>query len=110
MNECYRLLAHGGMLLSFTPSTDGRAAFQDEAHLWFWPYTNRDYARGVPEIKCQFLLSRIGSYLPSPCEPNPIVPDWHEPNQPVQKPKVPYVYANLGALKDGGHQGGVELI
>ena len=28
-NELHRLLAHGGMLLSLTPSTDGRGAFQD---------------------------------------------------------------------------------
>jgi SAM-dependent methyltransferase len=108
MNECHRLLAHGGMLLTFTPSIDGRAAFQDQAHLWFWPYTNGDYARDVPEISCRFLLSRIGSYVPSPLyELNPIVPDWHEPSQIVRKPGVPYVYANLVALKDGGRQGGL---
>ena len=49
-NELYRLLAHGGMLLSLTPSTDGRGAFQDPTHVAyynensFWYFTDANYA------------------------------------------------------------------
>ena len=32
-NEMYRVLDHGGMLISVTPSTDGRGAFQDPTHV-----------------------------------------------------------------------------
>ncbi|WP_438315713.1 hypothetical protein ACSHWO_26925 [Streptomyces sp. HUAS TT3] len=33
INELYRLLAPGGMLLSLTPSSDGRGAYQDPTHV-----------------------------------------------------------------------------
>ena len=47
MNEIYRVLAPGGWLISRTPSTDGRGAYQDPTHcsFWnpnsFWYYTRR---------------------------------------------------------------------
>lgn len=91
-NELYRLLAHGGMLLTNTPSTDGRGAFQDPTHVSFynensfWYYTNQNYAKYVPEIKCKFQLSRISTYFPS---------EWHKKNN------ICYVNANLVAVKDG---------
>jgi SAM-dependent methyltransferase len=100
-NELYRLLAHGGMLLSLTPSTDGRGAFQDPTHVAyynensFWYFTNAEYAAFVPEISCRFQSSRIVTYFPS---------QWHEEN------KISYVLANLIAIKDGPRQGGFLLI
>lgn len=36
MKEIYRILAPGWILLSSTPSTDGRGAFQDPTHVAFW--------------------------------------------------------------------------
>ena len=36
MSEIHRVLAPGGMLISRTPSTDGRGAFQDPTHVSFW--------------------------------------------------------------------------
>ena len=51
MNEIYRVLVPGGFLVSRTPSTDGRGAFQDPTHVsfWnqnsFWYYTRREHAR-----------------------------------------------------------------
>ncbi|HXX90527.1 MAG TPA: glycosyltransferase [Acidimicrobiales bacterium] len=96
-NELYRLLTHGGMLLSLTPSTDGRGAFQDPTHVAyynensFWYFTDADYARFVPSIRCRFQVSRLVTYFPSP---------WHEEHD------VPYVCANLIAIKDGPRQGG----
>lgn len=100
-NELYRVLVHGGMLLSTTPSTDGRGAFQDPTHVAFynensfWYFTEAEFARFVPEIKCRFQSSRVVTYFPTP---------WHEQHQ------ISYVAANLIAVKDGPRQGGLLLI
>lgn len=100
MNEIYRVLAPGGWLLSRTPSTDGRGAFQDPTHVsfWnensFWYYTNRDLAKYVPSIKCRFQATRLWTEHPS---------DWHRANQ------IPYMYADLYALK-GQRSPGVQDI
>jgi glycosyltransferase involved in cell wall biosynthesis len=51
MGEVHRVLAPGGMILTMTPSTDGRAGFQDPGvkSFWnensFWYYTRENYAR-----------------------------------------------------------------
>lgn len=100
-NELYRLLAHGGLLLTLTPSTDGRGAFQDPTHVAFynensfWYFTQADYARFVPPITCRFQVSRMVTYFPTP---------WHEEHD------ISYVCANLIAVKDGPRQGGYLLI
>lgn len=36
INEAYRVLAHGGYILSQTPSTDGRGAFSDPTHVAYY--------------------------------------------------------------------------
>lgn len=101
MNECYRVLTHGGLLLTLTPSTDGRGAFQDPTHVsfWnensFWYFTDDGYRMFVPAIKARFQVSRLVSYFPS---------DWHQANS------MPYVNANLIAIKDGPRQGGILKI
>jgi O-antigen biosynthesis protein len=57
MSEIHRVLAPGGMLLSATPSTDGRGAFQDPTHVsfWnensFWYYTQPSFARRIKNTK-----------------------------------------------------------
>lgn len=85
MNEMYRVLAPGGMLLSLTPSTDGRGAFCDPTHTSYWNelsfryYTNPDFAKYVPEVTARFRESRLLSYFPSA---------WHHENH------VPYVLFN----------------
>jgi glycosyltransferase involved in cell wall biosynthesis len=100
-NEFYRLLAHGGLLLSLTPSTDGRGAFQDPSHVAyynensFWYFTDRSYARFVPQIECRFQVSRLVTYFPG---------NWHREHD------IPYVSANLIAIKEGPRQGGYLLI
>jgi SAM-dependent methyltransferase len=100
-NELYRVLAPNGLLLSLTPSTDGRGAFQDPTHVAFynensfWYYTNAEYAKFVPEIACRFQVSRLVTYFPS---------DWHRANN------ISYVSANLIAVKDGARNGGRLLI
>ncbi|WP_346775877.1 glycosyltransferase [Micromonospora sp. HNM0581] len=96
-NELYRVLAPGGMLLSTTPSSDGRGAFQDPTHVAFynensfWYFTDRQYARFVPEIKCRFQVSRLVTYFPS---------EWHRTHN------IPYVAANLIAIKNDVRNGG----
>jgi glycosyltransferase involved in cell wall biosynthesis len=91
MNEIFRLLAPGGLLLSITPSTDGRGAFQDPTHVsfWnensFWYWTQAALRNYVPDIKGGFQVSRLMTGFPS---------EWHEKNQ------IPYVTANLIALKE----------
>ena len=99
-NEMYRVLAHGGMLLSMTPSTDGRGAFQDPTHVAFynensfWYHTSQQYAKYVPEINCKFQISRIATMFPT---------DWHKQHD------ISYVMANLVAIKDGPRIAGVEF-
>jgi glycosyltransferase involved in cell wall biosynthesis len=98
MNELHRVLAPSGLLLSSTPSTDGRGAFQDPTHVsyWnsnsFWYWTDPFYAGYVPEITARFQVSRLVDYFPSP---------WHEER------RISYVGANLIAPKDGPRQGGL---
>jgi SAM-dependent methyltransferase len=97
-NELYRVLAPNGMLLSLTPSTDGRGAYQDPTHVAFynensfWYFTDRQYARFVPEIRCRFQVSRLATYFPS---------EFHRTHH------IPYVVANLIAVKDGTRNGGL---
>jgi len=90
MNEAYRVLVDGGLLLVMVPSTEGRGAFQDPTHntFWninsFWYYTNPFYAKYVPEIKCKFQVVKLLNYYPS---------KWHEQN------KILYTMAHLSAYK-----------
>jgi O-antigen biosynthesis protein len=96
-NEMYRVMAHGGMLLSSTPSSDGRGAFQAPDHVSylnehsFWYYSDLAYAVYVPAIQCRFQVSRLVTYFPS---------EWH------QQVNISYVQADLIAIKDGPRQGG----
>jgi GT2 family glycosyltransferase len=101
INELYRLLAPGGMLLTLTPSSDGRGAHQDPTHLAyynensFWYYTDDQYRTFVPELRARFQSSRLVTYYPS---------DWHSANS------IPYVAANLIAIKDGADRCGGPLL
>lgn len=101
INELYRLLAPGGIVLSMTPSTDGRGAFQDPTHVAFynensfWYYTERNYRNFVPEITAQFQTSRLVTHFPT---------DWHEAHD------ISYVTANLIAVKPGMPRNGGQLL
>jgi O-antigen biosynthesis protein len=89
MNEIHRVLAPGGILLSMTPSTDGRGAFQDPTHIsfWnqnsFWYYTREQQAKYIHQTNL-FWESRLYTGYPS---------QWHKENN------IPYVYARLEAKK-----------
>lgn len=90
MNEIHRVLVPNGWLLTSTPSTDGRGAFQDPTHKSFWNqnswwyYTRAQQAKYVPEIKARFQGARIFTAYPS---------EWHKDND------ISYVVADLVALK-----------
>jgi SAM-dependent methyltransferase len=89
-NEFYRVLAPGGYLITRTPSTDGRGAFQDPTHVAFynensfWYYTDPFYRKFVPQITCDFGVVNLFTYFPS---------EWHENHN------IPYVAADLVSNK-----------
>ncbi|MFJ8111257.1 glycosyltransferase [Streptomyces sp. NPDC096132] len=101
INELYRLLAPGGMLLTMTPSSDGRGAYQDPTHVAyynensFWYYTDNQYRAFVPDIEARFQSSRLVTCFPS---------DWHSDNG------ISYVIANLIAMKEGTARCGGKLL
>ncbi|MEV0409801.1 glycosyltransferase [Streptomyces sp. NPDC050448] len=101
INELYRLLAPGGMLLTMTPSSDGRGAYQDPTHVAyynensFWYYTDEQYRAFVPSIEARFQSSRLVTYFPT---------DWHSKND------ISYVVANLIAMKEGAARCGGPLL
>lgn len=101
MNQVYRVLVPGGFLLSGTPSTDGRGAFQDPTHTnyvnqnSFWYYTNRNSAKYLNgKVTCRFQAVRLWTESPS---------QWHKAND------IPYVYADLLALKGFKHIGAIHI-
>ncbi|MFF4846390.1 glycosyltransferase [Streptomyces sp. NPDC001194] len=101
INELYRLLAPGGMLLITTPSSDGRGAYQDPSHVAhynensFWYYTDDQYRAFVPKIEARFQSSRLVTYFPT---------EWHSRND------ISYVVANLIAMKEGAARCGGPLL
>lgn len=90
MKEAYRCLSPMGWFLTYTPSTDGRGAFQDPTHIsfWnsnsFWYYTKQETAKyiGTP---VRFQLNRIKNYFP---------------NEYCQTHNIVYVKADLLRLPD----------
>lgn len=70
MREAYRCLAPKGWMLTQTPSTDGRGAWQDPTHVsfWnsnsFWYYTKADQARFI-RTPVRFQCARVKNFFPS---------------------------------------------
>lgn len=98
LNDLYRCLAPGGWLLTHTPAVCddqgrcGRGAYQDLSHQSYWSsnnwwyFTRREFQRYLPEIRCRFQAVRLMNHYPS---------DWHRLHL------IPYVTADLMAVKDG---------
>ncbi len=86
MKEIHRVLAPGGMLISMTPSTDGRGAWQDPTHVsfWnensFWYYTRPQQMQYIRNTDVAFYESVLRTFFPS---------DWHRENN------ISYVQAIL---------------
>jgi glycosyltransferase involved in cell wall biosynthesis len=100
LNECHRVLPHAGLLLTDTPSTDGRGAFQDPSNVAFYNENSFIYLtqaalrRTVPSLTTRWQVSNLQSYFPS---------------QTHEAMGIPYVKANLMAVKEGPRQGGPLL-
>lgn len=100
-NECYRVLVHGGLIMTETPSTDGRGAFQDPSHVAyynensFWYLTQEGLRATLPGLNARLQISQLRTYYPT---------TWHEQMQ------IPYVQANLLCIKGGPRQGGPLLV
>jgi O-antigen biosynthesis protein len=100
--ECHRVLAHGGLVLTTTPSSDGRGAFQDPTHVAWWNENSFWYLtqatlrdRAFPgSSHLRFQVSGLRTYFPTDFD---------------RAHKIPYVGANLLAVKDGPRQGGPLL-
>jgi O-antigen biosynthesis protein len=99
-NEVYRVLAHAGLLLTQTPSTDGRGAFQDPGSVAYYNENSFMYLTqtalhdAIPDLKARLQVSHLRTFYPSP---------GHE------ELKISYVQANLLAVKEGPRQGGPLL-
>lgn len=99
-NECYRVLAHAGLLLTQTPSTDGRGAFQDPSNTAFYNENSFMYLTQtalhdmIPELASRWQVSHLRTFFPTPDHVDM---------------DLPYVQANLIAVKDGPRQGGPLL-
>ena len=99
-NEAYRVLAHAGLMLTQTPSTDGRGAFQDPSAVAFYNENSFMYLTqaalhdAIPDLKARFQVSHLRTFYPSP---------GHE------ELNICYVQANLLAVKEGSRQGGPLL-
>jgi O-antigen biosynthesis protein len=99
-NECARALVHAGLILTRTPSTDGRGAFQDPSHVAFynensfWYLTQARFRASLPALTARLQVSRVRTFFPTPWE---------------QQMSIPYVDANLLVVKDGPRQGGPLL-
>jgi len=71
ITEIWRVLKPGGKFESFTPSTDGRGAFQDPTHVSFWNrnswlyYSEAEY-RALYGIKANFEIITIEDTQPDP--------------------------------------------
>lgn len=97
LNHLWDLLVPGGWLVTATPAVcdnegrAGRGAFQDPTHKSYWSSNNwwyfsqRQFAKYDPEIRCRFQLIRLFNEYPS---------EWHRQHL------LPYVFADLCAIKD----------
>jgi glycosyltransferase involved in cell wall biosynthesis len=99
-NEAYRVLVHAGLLMTQTPSTDGRGAFQDPSAVAFYNENSFMYLTqsalhdAIPDLRARLQISHINTSFQTP---------GHE------QLGICYVQANLLAVKDGPRQGGPLL-
>ena len=99
-NECYRVCAHGGMMRTSTPSTDGRGAFQDPSYVAFynensfWYLTQAARRASIPDLTARLQIGYIATAYPTEFD---------------RETQVSVVEANLLAIKDGPRLGGPLL-
>ena len=106
LSEIHRCLVPGGWLLSCTPSALGRGAFQDPSHCSYWVgnsfryVTNRNYAKYIGNKDIRFQAMRLHEDEPYELADGKV----------RQVGRIPYVTADLVALKDGYSGPGEVLI
>jgi hypothetical protein len=89
-NKAYHMLVPGGWLLTDTVSTEGKGAWSNPMNKSFWNeltfryFTNRDFAKDLPNYKGRFQTVVSHTHFPD---------KWHEDN------KIPYVRVDMCALK-----------
>jgi hypothetical protein len=94
------VLVHAGLILTQTPSTDGRGAFQDPSHTAFYNensfiyLTQQELRSLIPELTARLQVSHLRTFFPTPGHVDM---------------NICYVQANLLAVKDGPRQGGPLL-
>lgn len=100
-NEVHRVLPHGGMIITQTPSTDGRGAFQDPSAVAYYNensfmyLTQAELHEAIPALTARLQVANLRTFYPS---------EAHADRD------IPYVQANLLAVKDGPRQGGPLLV
>jgi SAM-dependent methyltransferase len=75
MNESFRVLAPGGLIMVEVPSTDGRGAWQDPTHITFynsnsfWYWYQEYYQRFIhPAVNVRFQKAHLRNFYPTPYE------------------------------------------
>lgn len=93
MNNIHRILKPGGIVITATPSTDGRGAFADPTHCSFWNelsfkyYTDTKFCQYIwPQCRARFQTMRRLT---------------HKPSQLSKAEDIPYVVWDGIALKPG---------
>jgi len=93
VSEIHRVLAHGGFILSFTPSALGQGGWQDPTHKSAWVknswlyYTKSQFMQYIRNNDIRFLTHCLCEEHPSP---------WHK------EMGIPYVTFEGQAIKPGG--------
>jgi hypothetical protein len=99
-NECHRVLTHAGLIFTQTPSTDGRGGYQDPSATAFYNensfmyLTQADLRPTLPGLDARLQVSYLSTSFPTQAHADRL---------------IPYVEANLLAVKDGPRQGGLLL-
>jgi glycosyltransferase involved in cell wall biosynthesis len=99
-NECHRVLTHAGLIFTQTPSTDGRGGYQDPSATAFYNensfmyLTQADLRPALPGLDARLQVSYLSTSFPTQAHADRL---------------IPYVEANLLAVKDGPRQGGPLL-
>jgi glycosyltransferase involved in cell wall biosynthesis len=95
MNEAWRVLAPGGVMLINVPSTEGPGAWCDPTHVSFWNelsfryYCDNAFRKYVPGVRARFQLSGVSRQTV------------HVESPASGTVGIPYIKAELIALKDG---------
>lgn len=105
IEELYRVLVPGGWLLTSIPSTDGRGAFQDPRHRSWWNENSWGYWTMKVQQDSMYPLAERNK-----APKFQMVRCWTAcPSEYHQRANIPYVFADMCALKGQRQPGGKYL-